>query len=188
MKFIPDEIIQQIYNHMIGNNLLAPKDLHLFRKSIHQMTIDGSVENGEDFLASYCSVQRNCNITDEHSDNDTPSDTNDESNSYFNINPTGNNTCNNNYFYGENDYHLQVLFGKSIQTSLFDLKEASMVTDLALDDFEDDQVLKKLPANLKHLSMRWCKLSGNESLSFLNGMRPLLLYLFHSQRNHELLA
>eukprot|EP00026_Physarum_polycephalum_P002033 Phypoly_transcript_02037.p1 GENE.Phypoly_transcript_02037~~Phypoly_transcript_02037.p1 ORF type:complete len:867 (+),score=123.37 Phypoly_transcript_02037:158-2758(+) len=170
MKFIPAEIIQQIYNHMIGNNLLSPKDLHIFRKSIHQMTIDGSVENGEDFLASYCSVQRNCNLIEDHNtDNDSIPDASDESNSYFNINPNGNNnTCNNNYFYGEHDYHLQVLFGKSIQTSLFDLKEANMVTDLALDDFEDDQVLKKLPANLKHLSMRWCKLSGNESLSFLN--------------------
>lgn len=178
MKFIPPEIIQQIYNHMIINNLLSPKDLHLFKKSIHHMTIDGSVENGEDFLASYCSVQRS-NITDEHNatnDNDT-NDNSDESNSYFNVNPTGNNTCNNNYFYGENDYHLQVLFGKSIQTSLFDLKEASMVTDLALDDFEDDQVLKKLPANLKHLSMRWCKLSSNESLSFLNGMSFILSIL-----------
>ena len=51
-----------------------------------------------------------------------------------------------------------------------------MVTDLALDDFEDDQVLKKLPANLKHLSMRWCKLSGSESLSFLNGMFKCLPY------------
>lgn len=175
---------------MIGNNLLEPKDLHLFKNSMHQMTIDGSVENGEDFLASYCSVQRqhkqehpitklfsnnNHDTADhqhqhhheEHTDN--TADTIDESNSYFNINSNGyNNTCNNNYFYGNDDYHLQVLFGKSIQTSLFDLKEANMVTDLALDDFEDDQVLKKLPANLKHLSVRWSKLS-DESLSFLNG-------------------
>lgn len=202
MTSIPAEIIQQIYNHMLTNNLLSPKDLHLFRTSMHQMTIDGSVENGEDFLKTYCSVQRghgnnligdDCNYnktnipqspnsqtvpttptsttlhsSSEHEDHDT-----DESNSYFNINFNSNNgtvTCNNNYFYGENDYHLHVLFGKSIQTSLFDLKEANMVTDLALDDFEDDQILTKLPANLKHLSVRWCKLSGNDSLSFLNGM------------------
>lgn len=178
MSFIPSEIIQQIYNHMITNNLLSPKDLHLFRNSMHQMTIDGSVENGEDFLATYCSVQRkygtNSPVDDFKPDfhdtgeqrNNNEHD-NDESNSYFNINSHGNITRNNN-FYGEDDYHLHVLFGKSSQTSLFDLTEANMVTDLALDDFEDDQILKKLPSNLKHLSVRWCKLSGNNSLSFLN--------------------
>jgi hypothetical protein len=152
---------------------------------MRHMTIDGSVENGEDFLASYCSVQRqyrsnstlelnNSSPTDPTNDHDERSEPDtdiiDESNSYFNINnnSSGNITCNNNYFYSENDYQLHVLFGKSIQTTLFDLKEASYVTDLALDDFEDDQVLNKLPSNLKHLSVRWCKLSGNNSLSFLN--------------------
>jgi hypothetical protein len=240
MNAIPAEIIQQIYNHMITNNLLSPKDLHLFRNSMHQMTIDGSVENGEDFLATYCSVQRNYNtnnITEgednnnnnnkipnspshtnkyntynktnnntnsnsqqqQHSNNtnnnetyscsDTPNsnssettnlETNDDSNNYFNINSNGGNniTCNNNYFYGgEYDYHLHVLFGKSIQTSLFDLKDAHMVTDLALDDFEDDQILSKLPSNLKHLSVRWCKLSGDDSLSFLNGKFTFFLLM-----------
>ncbi len=211
MKSIPPELIHKIYNYMIGNNLLEPKDLHLFKNSIHQMTIDGSVENGEDFLASYCSVQRSFgsdafpadsaltptsyhknwlhshnpynDCTPEHTPEPDNSDS-DESNSYFDINSNGNNiTCNNNYFYGENDFHLQVLFGKSIRTSLFYLKEANMVTDLTLDDFEDDQVLKKLPGNLKHLSVRWCKLSGTESLAFLNGMLSYFIEYIQSVKN-----